>query len=346
LRDGYYKKKYQEGSLVKKKMSFMSLLLLALTVLLAACGGGNNNVQPANTGGNEAANEAGAAGGDKKLKIGVSMQNLQNEYIVEVQNAMKAKAEELGIELLIGDGEGKAEKQISQIENFITQKVDAIILNAADKSGSAPAVDMAVSAGIPIITTVTLVENQDKVLAHVGSDDVDAGKIEMQKIADLLGGKGNVAIIHGPNGHSAEVNRTIGNHEIIDKNPDMKVVAEQTANWSREEALALVENWLQTLDIQAIAAQNDEMALGAIQAVEAAGKLGKVLVVGIDAVPDAMKSVEEGKLSATVFQDAQGQGKLAVEIAVKAANGETVEKDNYVPFELVTKENLADFKDK
>jgi inositol transport system substrate-binding protein len=281
-----------------------------------------------------------------KIKIGVLYQNLQNEYIVGLQDSIRKYAKSSGIELIESDGEGKAENQISQVENLINQQVDAIILNPADKDGSAAVVEQAVVAKIPIITVLAVVSNEEKATAHVGSDDVEAGKIEMKHVAELLSGKGTIAIIHGPNGNSAEVNRTEGNMEVLKDYPDLKVTAEQTANWSREEALALTENWLQSQKLDAIVAQNDEMALGAVKALSAAGKLTETMVIGIDAIPDALNSVEAGELTATVFQDVDAQGGMAVDVAFKAAKGEKVEKDNMIPFQLVTKENLDQFKGK
>ncbi len=278
----------------------------------------------------------------KDVKIGVSFQNMQNEFIIYMSDALRAKAKALGVALVESDGQGKAENQVSAVENFIAQKVDAIVLNPYDKEGCAPAVEKAVAANIPIVVVNAQVVNLDKANAYVGSDDIDAGKIEMQHIADLIKGKGNVAIMHGPNGNSAEVQRTQGNMEILKKYPEIKVVFEQTANWDRAQALSLMENWLQTgKQIDAVVAQNDEMALGASRAIQAAKKT--IPVIGIDAIPDALKGVKDGKLVATVFQDARGQGAGAIEVAAKLARGESVPKTTFIPFQLVTKDNLAQF---
>ncbi|MBU8879843.1 sugar ABC transporter substrate-binding protein [Bacillus sp. FJAT-29790] len=313
-----------------KSVKVLFLILLSVTTILSGCSG-------------KVTDQVGGDSKEKTIKIGVLYQNLQNEYIVALQDSIRKHAEQAGIKLIESDGQGKAENQISQVENLINQKVDAIILNPADRNGSAPVVDLAANAGIPLITVLAVVSNQDKVTAHVGSDDVEAGKIEMEYIAGVLGGKGTIAIIHGPNGNSAEINRTEGNYQILENYPDIKVAAEQTANWSREEALALTENWLQTHKLDAIAAQNDEMALGAVKALSAAGKLKDTKVIGIDAIPDALKSIEAGDLSGTVFQDVETQGEIAVDIAFKAGKGEEVKKDNMIPFQLITKENLSDF---
>lgn len=349
LHEVQYKKsiKIKEVKFMKLTKVLGLILTLALVVgLFAGCGGAAQKEDQTKAGETTAAESKASEtkAEAEKVVIGVTYQNMQNEFILNIQDALRAKAKELGVELIEADGQGKAENQISQVENFISQKVNAIILNPFDKDGCVPAVEKAIAANIPIIVVNAEVSNLDKATAYVGSDDTDAGKIEMQYIADLLKGKGSIVIIHGPNGHSAEVGRTKGNKEILAKYPDIKVLAEQTANWDRAQAMALMENWMQSgKQIDAVVGQNDEMALGALKAVEAKGKTN-ILIIGIDAIPDALKAVEEGKLAATVFQDARGQGAGAVEIALRAAKGEKVEKVNYIPFQLVTKENLANFK--
>lgn len=131
----------------------------------------------------------------------------------------------------------------------------------------------------------------------------------------------------------------------VAKYPDMKIIADQTAEWDREKAMKLMGNKLQAKEqLNCVVAQNDEMAIGASKAIEAAGMQDSIKVIGIDAIPDALKAVEEGKLIATVFQDAKGQGELSLEVALKAAKGEVIEKENLVEFKLVTKENVAEFK--
>ena len=144
--------------------------------------------------------------------IGISYQNLQNEFIINIQDAVRAEAKKMDVDLVESDGQGKAENQISQVENFITRGVDAVILNPYDKEGSAHAVDLAVQAHKPVVVVNAIVSNLDKANAYVGSEDAEAGKIAAQRIMDVLHGKGNIAVIHGPNGHSAEVQRSGRRH--------------------------------------------------------------------------------------------------------------------------------------
>lgn len=282
---------------------------------------------------------------DYKYTIGISYQNLQNEFILNIQDAVRKRAKELKVKLIEVEGQGKAENQISQVENFLAMDVDAVILNPFDKYGSAPVVSIAKRERKPIVVLNATVINLDQADAYVGSDDSEAGRIAATHICKLLNGKGNIAIIRGPNGHSAEIQRTTGIQEVLKNFPEIKVLFDQSANWDRAQGLNLMENWLSTgKEINAVISQNDEMALGAYKAIEAAGKQDKIIVIGIDAISDALKAVNEGKLCATVFQNARGQGALAIDVAVKILNGEKVEHLNYIPFQLVTKENLGDFK--
>ena len=301
-----------------------------LWLLLAAAVGGCNQ-QPGSP-------------GHHRITIGISYQNLQNEFIINIQDAVRAEAKKLNVDLIEADGQGKAENQISQVQNFIAQNEDVIILNPYDREGSAPAVDLAVKVHKPIVVVNAIVSNLDKANAYVGSEDAEAGRLEAQRIMDVLHGKGDIVVIHGPNGHSAEVQRSQGIHQVLARYPEARIVAEQSANWDRAQALNLMENWLASgRQIGAVIAQNDEMALGALKAIEAAGKQNQIAVIGIDAIPDALKAVAEGRMVGTVFQDAKGQGTLAVDLAVQLAEGKPVKHDNYIPFQLVTKENVARF---
>ncbi|GAB1482611.1 sugar ABC transporter substrate-binding protein [Treponema sp.] len=276
----------------------------------------------------------------KPIRVGASMQWLNDSYIRLVTNAMETRAKELGIELTILDGEGKAEKQIAQVESLIAQEYDVIIINPMSMDGCAPAIDAAVKAGVPIFTLVSIVKNQDKAVTYVGSDAPESGKIQGEMIVKASGGKGNVALMMGPIGHDAQIGRKKGLMDAF-AGKDYKIAVEQTANWQRDQGLQLMENWLQTgLKFDIVAAQNDNMAMGALMAVEKAGLAGKVQVFGIDATADACAAVKEGRLAGTVFQDAAGQGKKAVEVAQQIARGEKVDKIIFIPYLPVDKSNV------
>ncbi|MFD2933761.1 sugar ABC transporter substrate-binding protein [Spirosoma flavum] len=281
--------------------------------------------------------------GSKKLVVGVTMLSMQNEFIVNVHDEMVKKAQETGIELLTVDAERSALKQVEQVESFIAQKVDAIIMNPCEVEASSPAVAKALAAKIPIINVNS--ETRSKPSAFVGSDDVESARIAMRYIADKLGGIGNVVMIHGYMGQAAQLKREQGAREILKQYPNLKLIANQTAEWDRAKAMSLMENWIQSFGpkINAVFAHNDEMGLGAVKALTDAGLKDKIIVVSIDAIPDALQAVKKGTLDATVFQNAEQQGAKAIETAIKAAKGQAYDKETLIPFQLVTKDNLDKF---
>lgn len=282
--------------------------------------------------------------GEKEINIGASMLSLQSEFVVNVKDAMEAKGKDEHINLAVNDAQRTAEKQVQQIETFIAQKVDAIILNPCEVEASSPAVEKAKAAGIPIINVNS--ETTAKPDGFVGSRDEESGEIAMEQIAKLIGGKGNIVIMDGYMGQAAQIKRAIGAKTILAKYPDIKVLAEQTAEWDRAKAMSLMENWIQSYGgkINAVFAHNDEMGMGALQALEQAKLKDKVVVISIDAIADALQAVKDGRLDATVFQDAKGQGAGAVELAIKLAKKQPVEqKEIFIPFQLVTKENVDGF---
>jgi inositol transport system substrate-binding protein len=286
---------------------------------------------------------ADAPAGAKQPVIGVSLLNLSSEFIVMIDQSMQARAKELGVKLVVSDAQRSAEKQVQQIENFVAQKVDAIILNPCEVEASSPAVDKAKAAGIPIVNVNS--ETKSAPTAFVGSRDAESGRLAMEYIAKRLGGKGGVVMMHGYMGQAAQIQRDAGAREVLAKNPDIKLLADQTAEWDRAKAMALMENWLQAQGdkIDAVFAQNDEMAMGALIAIERAKKKDRIVVVGVDAIADALQAVKDGRLDATVFQDAAGQGRGAVETAAKLIRKEAVEPQVFIPFQLVTKDNIAQF---
>ena len=281
--------------------------------------------------------------GQKPIVIGVSVLNLSSEFVVMVKDAMDAKARELGVQLIVNDAQRDAATQVRQVENFVAQKVDAIILNPCEVEASSPAVDAAGAAGIPIVNVNS--ETRSVPTAFVGSRDEEAGRIAMEYIARRLGGRGNVLMMQGFMGQAAQIKRDQGAREILAKNPGLKLLADQTADWDRAKAMTLMENWIQSYGprIDAVFAHNDEMAIGALIALEQAKRKDKVVVTGVDAIADGFQAVKQGRLDATVFQDAKGQGATAVETAVKIVRKQPYVKETFIPFQLVTKENVDRF---
>lgn len=330
-----------------KKMKKLSMLFMVAAVSLMSLAACTSGTKEDNTAGNSSTASTAAVSTattqtDKKIVIGMTLYSLKNEFTVRLSNAAKKKAEELGVELKIYDGNYDPNTQINQVETMISDGVNAIILNPQDAKACAVAVDKAAAANIPVIGVNTRVDS-DKLASYVGSKDVYAGELEMQAIADKIGGKGNIVILDGPLGQSAQLERTQGIQNVLKKYPDIKVLAEKTANWSRSEAMTVMENWLQAFDkIDAVVGENDEMALGARQAIEA--KKLDIPTIGVDGITDALNAVEKGTLIASIFQDGAGQGSKALEIAAEAAKGNKIDKEYWIDFEPVTKNNVAEFK--
>lgn len=286
-----------------------------------------------------------------RTKIAVSMAHFDDNFLTILRNAMSAEATKMGdVEVQFEDAQGDIGKQLSQIQNFIAEKADAIIVNPVDTSATPKMTKLAVDARRPLVYVnrkpieATLPEG----VSFVGSDETQSGTLEAEELAKLMNYKGNVAIMQGELATNAADLRTKDVEQVVAKYPGMKVVQKQTANFQRNEAIDLMNNWIVSGEkIDAVAANNDEMAIGALLAMKQAGvSPQKVLVGGVDATPDALTEMSKGNLAVTVFQDARGQGQGAVDTAIKLAKGEKVEGYNWVPFQLVSKDNYRTFMNK
>lgn len=281
--------------------------------------------------------------GQGRFTIGVSLLNLSSEFIVMLNRAMSEKAEELNVRLIVTDAQRSAERQVQQVESFIAQRMDAVIINPCEVEASSPAVDKAKAAGIPIVAVNS--ETRSVPTAFVGSRDEESARLAMEYIAGRLKGKGNLVMMHGFMGQAAQIKRTQGAQEVLTKYPGLKLLAEQTAEWDRAKAMTLMENWIQSYgpNLHAVFAQNDEMGMGALIALEQAGLKNRVVVASVDAIADALQAVKDGRLDATVFQDARGQGGTALETAVRILKREAFERQVFIPFRLVTGENVDQY---
>jgi len=284
------------------------------------------------------------ASGDKPIKIGVSML-FDDLWLTTLRDAMtEYAATQPGVELIMVDSKEDVATQLGQVENFVAQKVDVIVLIAANTDAADPMTKAAQDAGIPLVYVNRIPSNLPEGISYVGSDSIEAGIMQAEWLAEKLGGKGNVVIMNGNLAQEAAQKRTEGEKQVFAKYPDIHIIKEDTANWSRADGLALMENWLSTGDqIDAVASNNDEMAIGALQAIEAAGKLGEILVGGVDASPDALQEMDKGRLNVTVFQNAKGQGEGGIKVAIALARGETVDQITWIPFVLVTPENYKEY---
>jgi len=284
-------------------------------------------------------------------KIGVSMDKFDDNFLTVLRNGMAEYAKtQPGVTMQIEDAKDDVSKQLSQVQNFIANGVDAIIVNPVDTSATAAITKAAADAGVPLVYVNRQPIDVDKLgpkAAFVASNEAESGTLEAKQICKLLGGKGNILVMEGVLSNQSAVQRTQDVHEVI-STPDcsgIKVVAEQTANYDRTQAQNLMTNWLSKgMKFDAVVSNNDEMAIGALQAMKSAGMDTKSAIVGgIDATQDALASMKSGDLKVTVFQDAAGQGKGAVDAALALAAGKPVEKKVYIPFLLVTPANMDQF---
>ncbi|KAB0563389.1 rhizopine-binding protein [Pseudomonas palleroniana] len=286
------------------------------------------------------------------LKIGVTMSQFDDAYLTTVREYMLKQASSYpkgdGVQLQFEDARADVVKQLSQVENFISQKVDAIIVNPVDTASTARISKEATEAGIPLVYVNRRPDQKDlpKGVAAVTSNDEEAGRMQMQYIADKLGGKGTIVILLGDLANNSTTNRTKGVKEVLAKYPGIKIEQEQTGAWLRDRGMTLVSDWLtQGRAFNAVISNNDEMAIGAAMALKSVGtKPGSVLIAGVDGTQDGLNAVAKGDLAMSVFQDAKGQGDGAVEAARKMAKGETIEQNIVIPFKPITADNVKDFK--
>jgi ABC-type sugar transport system substrate-binding protein len=277
----------------------------------------------------------------KQMVIGITMQGNQSGFVQYITAGMwewqKKNAPNVKLEVVFADDD--ATKQLTQVETFISEKVDAIIINPVDKVQDATAVDEAFAAKIPVLTVNTLTTSTN-VTAHVGSDDVQAGYLQMNRIIKVIGEKGKVAYVDAVLGHSAQIGRTTGYQKSLGEHKGVTLVVHDTGNWSGDESMKLVENWLQSgRKFDAIACMADVQLIGVVTAVKNANMAGKIVLAGMDCDPLIMNYIKQGIVDDSIWQDGVGQGANVVRLAIDAANGKHI-SDFYLPFEVCTKDNL------
>jgi ribose transport system substrate-binding protein len=310
---------------VRTRATILAMLVLAILAsgLAASCqrGGGG-----------------GEGGGPK---IGLSISTLNNPFFVTLRNGAQEAAKKEGAQIIVADAQNDAATQQDDVQNFVTQQVDAILVNPVDSESIVPAVQAANQANIPVIA-LDRGASGGEIATLIASDNVEGGRIAGRELIELVG-SGPVAQLEGIPGASPTRDRGQGFEEVINGQNAVELVASQTANFDRAEGLNVTENILQSSPgIKGIFAQNDEMALGAVRA------LGKragtdVMIVGFDAIEDALKAIQSGKMNATVAQQPDRIGSLGVENAMKVIDGGSVDKNIPVPVKLVTKENVSQF---
>lgn len=277
-------------------------------------------------------NKGSQSGGDKK-KIGMVVSTLNNPFFVSMKEGADKKAKELGYELVVVDSQNDATKERSNVEDLLQQGVSALIINPTDSDAVVNSIQVANDKKVPVLT-IDRKANKGDVASHIASDNIKGGKMAADFIIEKLGGKANIVELQGIPGASATRDRGKGFHDGADGKQGVKVVASQPADFDRQKGLNVMENIMQaTPQFDAVFAHNDEMALGAAKALK--GK--NVLIVGFDGNEDAKKAVESGEMTATVAQQPDLMGSLAVENAVKVLKGETVQKEIPVDLKLIKK---------
>jgi inositol transport system substrate-binding protein len=283
--------------------------------------------------------------------LGVSMARFDDNFLTAVRASMQERARELNVAIQFEDAQNDIGRQLSQIQNFVAQKVDAIIVNPVDTDATSRLTRLVARAGIPLVyVNRKPAEAQLPArVSFVGSDETQSGTLQMTEVCRLLHGSGAIVILMGELTNQSARQRTQDIYDVIARPQcrGIRVLDKQAANWNRTEAADLMTNWLSAgLRPQAVVANDDEMAIGALQSLKQARLLSGTIVAGIDATPDGLAALKSGQLAATVFQNAPAQGAGAVDTALKLARGEKVPSFVWVPFELVTRANLAAYLDR
>jgi ribose transport system substrate-binding protein len=289
---------------------------------------------------------------DNRPTVALILKTLNNPFFIDLQNGAQQMADSLGVNLIVQapEREVDVEKQMQIIENLIQRNVHAICVSPSGSKEIVPAIVKANEAGIPVLAVDTRVDEQalreagGQTVTFVGSDNYEGGRVAGEFIASALGGSGKVAILEGIPGHETGDARLRGFRDVMLAHPQIEVVASQTANWERDQGFNVFQNVLQSNpDVRALFACNDMMALGAVEAIAAAGKIGEITVVGFDAVNDARDAIKQDAMAGSVAQYPFEMGRDAIAAAVRVINGETI--PDYIPvkIDLITKEKLDVF---
>jgi ribose transport system substrate-binding protein len=293
----------------------------ALGLGLTACGAGDTTANSDTT------------------RIGVSVYDMSS-FITAGKEGMEAYAKDNNIELIWNSANLDVSTQANQVDSMVNQGVDAIIVVPIQADSLAPQVASAKAKGIPLVAVNAALNNPD-VAGSVQPDDVAAGAQEMQMMADRLGGRGNIVILQGPLGQSGEIDRTKGIEQVLAKYPEIRVLAKDTANWKRDEAVNKMKNWISGFgdQINAVVAENDDMGLGALQALKESGRSG-VPIVGIDGIEDGLNAVKSGEFIGTSLQNGTVELSAGLAVANALAKGEPVDTEPVYVMPAITMDNV------
>jgi len=328
---------------MKKKLMAILMAGILSAGLLAGCGSSSSasGSGDAAKGATEAAAAGDAAGG---YKIALIQQHQTNAFQIAVTEAAEAKAKELGVDLTILSADQDAAKQISQIEQCTSEGYQAILFEPVDPDGLGDAAQAAADKGVIMINVISACTDWENhgISALSCGDNVTAGETEMQHVADLLGGKGNIAILTGPSGDAGGLQRLEGYKNILKNYPDMvQVVEPADCQWDTAAAQGTVESWLSAYDLDAIVCENDGMAVGAGNA---AGANSGIVITGVDGTPDGFEAIKDGRITGTVSQDGGAMAANGIEAACKLIDGETLENNTIITTNIwIDSENVADY---
>lgn len=273
--------------------------------------------------------------------IGMLVSNLTSDSNLALVDAATQKADILGLELQIYNGINDPQIQISQVKKLVGENINGILLLAQDPASIQGEVELAIQAGVPVVSLGSKIES-DAITSFVGAPEELSGEMAMGFIANLLEGKGQIVILEGASGQSAHVERRRGIQNILDTHRGIRVVSAKNGNWSTSTAMTLMERWLQAFDqIDAVVAENDDMALGARQVIEQNGL--DIPVVGIDGTQKGLEAVANNRLAATVFQNGPKQAEIAVEVLFSAIEKQEIQKEYRTDCILVEKGNIGNY---
>lgn len=287
----------------------------------------------------------GIAAAQDKPVIGAAVADQKSLFYIAAVDGMKAAAEELGYELNVQSASNNSRQQIDQVNNLLVQQIGALIFISQDSTAAAAGVRAANEAGVPVIAVDQRPETGEGELAtFIATDSVKAARDLCTWMFEQMGGEGQIAILKGVLGSTAEQQRTQGCEEALAENPNIEVVSTQTANWDENEAYKAMQNVLTANpDLKAVFAESDAMSLGAAKAAQQAGVEG-LISVGIDGFPTQLAAIEEGLTQATMAQIPYDMGYMAVQQAIQIMNGEggEIPAEQYQDAVLVTQENVGD----
>lgn len=343
---------------MKKRIGATVLAMAMVCTMFAGCSSGSDSA-PATTAaqteaapaedtkaeaqGEETKAEENADAGQesgKKYVIGLAMNTQTNPFFVDVKDGVQKAADEHGIELYITDAQDDPTIQMKDVENLITKQPDAIIIDTCDSDAIVSSIEACNEAGIPVFT-MDRESNGGEVVSHIGYDAIKSGRMAGQYLVDTLGGKGKIVEIQGIMGTNVAQNRSQGFNEIMKENPEMEIVACQVADFDRAKGMSVMENILQANpEIDGLYAANDEMLLGALEAMEAAGRTGDIVKIGCDAIDDTLDAMKAGKVDATIAEPPFFLGKAILNTAFDYLEGKKIEPYVILDNQLVTQDTV------